>query len=168
MEITTIESFLEFYERTREGTLRILKVVPPDKMDWAYLPGKFTIGDLVRHIAAIERNLFAEVALGNKINYLGCGKELADGYENVMRYFNEMHAQSVEIFGKLSEADLSKTIVTASGKPTTLRNFLRALIIHESHHRGALCIYLNMLGVQTPPIYGVSSEDIIQLSKAYA
>ncbi len=168
MEITTIENFLEFYDRTREGTLRILKVVPPDKMDWSYSPGKFTIGDLIRHIAAIERNLFAEVVLGNKMNYQGCGKELADGYDSTMRYFNEMHAQSMDIFKRLSEADLSKTIITASGKPTTVRNFLRALIIHEAHHRGALCIYLNILGVQTPPIYGVTAEDIIKLSRTHA
>jgi uncharacterized damage-inducible protein DinB len=168
MEISTIEGFLEFYERTREGTLRIFNVIPRDKMDWTYHPDKFTIGDLIRHIAAIERNLFAEVVQGNKMNYKGCGKELADGYENTMHYFNELHTQSIDIFRRLSEADLSKTIVTASGRPTTIRNFLRALIIHEAHHRGALCIYLNLLGVQTPPIYGVTAEDIIQLSKSNA
>ena len=55
MEITSVSSFLEYYERLRERTLRVINVIPPDKMDWAYQPGKFTIADMIRHIAAMER-----------------------------------------------------------------------------------------------------------------
>ena len=53
MEINTIEIFLAYYERTREITNQFIKVIPPDKMDWTYTSNKFTIADLVRHIAAI-------------------------------------------------------------------------------------------------------------------
>lgn len=54
MEITTIRSFVEFQDKVRTRTDRLLAVVPPDRLDFAYLPGKFTIGDQIRHIAAIE------------------------------------------------------------------------------------------------------------------
>lgn len=57
MEITSIESFLPYYKNVRERTLRLARVIPLDKLEWTYAPGKFTLGDLLRHIAAIERYL---------------------------------------------------------------------------------------------------------------
>jgi uncharacterized damage-inducible protein DinB len=165
MEILHTDAFLSYLERTRMATLRVIEVIPPDKLDWAYMPGKFTIGDMVRHIAAIERHVFAEVALGNKPNYKGCRKDLADGYDNVVSYFNEMHAQSVEIFRSLSDEALRRKMRSLDGKEIELGNFLRALLLHEIHHRGALCIYLNLLGVTTPPIIGLMEEQVIELSK---
>ena len=165
MEINNIGSFLLYYEKTREVTDKVIAVIPPDKINWAYMPGKFTIGDLVRHIAAIERTVFAEIAIGNKSSYRGCGKELADGYENIVAYFNEMHLQSIKIFESLDDGRLKEKIKSVDGKEIELGNFLRALLVHEIHHRAALCIYLNLLGVETPPVIGLKEEQVIQLSK---
>jgi uncharacterized damage-inducible protein DinB len=165
MEIKTIASFLDYFEKIREGTNRIIQVIPKDKMDWTYKSGKFTIADLVRHIAAIERNVFAQLVNGNTSSYKGCGKELADGYDDVIFYFNEMHRQSIIIFNSISDEDLNKKITTLSGVDAKIGNFLRALIIHEIHHCGALCIYLNLLDVKTPSIFGLTEEQVIQKSK---
>lgn len=168
MTITSIEGFLSYYGKTREVTNRLLAVIPPGKVDWSYKAGKFSIGDLVRHIAAIERHVFAEVASGNRPNYQGCGKALADGYPDIMAYFNEMHRQSMGIFARLQDESLKDKIKSLAGNEIELAAFLRALIIHEVHHRAALCIYLNLLGVSTPPIIGLTEEEVIQLSKNQA
>lgn len=165
MEITTTDAFLRYYEKTRQITMRVIAVIPPDKTDWTYMPGKFSIGDLVRHIAAIERNVFAAVAAGNKPCYTGCGKELADGYDNIVSWFHEMHRQSVEIFRSLPDEALRRKIKSLDGRDVELGHFLRALFVHEIHHRGALCIYLNMLGVTTPPVIGLNEEQVIERSK---
>ncbi|MFM9989346.1 DinB family protein [Flavobacterium sp.] len=167
MEIKTIASFLSYYDKIREGTKQIIQVIPEDKMDWTYKSGKFTIADVIRHIAAIERNVFAELVIVNPACYEGCGKELADGYENVITYFNEMHSQSMQIFRTLNDVDLNRKIVTLSGSETKIGNFLRALIIHEIHHCGALCIYLNLLDVKTPSIFGLTEEQVIEKSKSF-
>ncbi len=47
------------------ATRRAVAENPPDKIDWAYAPGKFTLGDLARHLAAIERYMYAETVRGN-------------------------------------------------------------------------------------------------------
>lgn len=164
MEITDINSFIAYYKKTRAVTSQVIKVIPHDRLDWSYMPGKFTIADLVRHIAAIERHVFAEVAMGNKPNYQGCGKNLADGYDNIVAYFDEMHAQSLEIFRSITGESLHQTIHSLDGKEIQLKNFLRALIVHEVHHRGALCIYLNLLGVSTPSVLGLKEEDVKRIS----
>lgn len=55
MTIQNTESFLEYYERVRERTRKVVVLIPPEHLEWSYREGKFTLGDLVRHIAAIER-----------------------------------------------------------------------------------------------------------------
>lgn len=165
MEIKSIDAFLTYYERTREVTNRVIQAIPHDQLEFTYMPGKFTIGDMVRHIAAVERNLFARVAKGNRSTYSGCGKELADGYDNILSYFNEMHQESLVLFKTINDEDLTKTVTALNGKEMQLARFLSALIVHEVHHRGALCIYLNLLGVNTPPILGFTEEQVIQVSR---
>lgn len=165
MEITTVSSFVSYYQRTRKITNDVLKVIPPNKMDWAYAPGKFTLADQVRHIAAIERNLFMEVIQGNKPAYTGCGTNLANGYENVMHYFHEMHRQSMDILQALADEDLQKQIKTLDGRIITIAGFLRALVVHEIHHRAAIIIYLNILGITTPPVMGLTEKQVIEFSK---
>lgn len=164
MEIKTIQKFLSYYENIRAGTHAIIQTIPPDKINWTYKTGKFTIGDIIRHIAAIERYLFVEIVLGNPPAYVGCGPELAEGYEQIIAYFDQMHTESVTIFNALKDEDLNCKITTVSGAQTSLSNFLRALVVHEIHHRATLCIYLNLLDIQTPPILSLTAEQIIQKS----
>ncbi|MDI9311169.1 MAG: DinB family protein [Limnohabitans sp.] len=164
MEINTITAFTTYFEKIREGTNRLIKVIPEDKMDWTYKKGKFTIADIIRHIAAIERNVFAALVDDKKASYKGCGKELANGYNEVFQYFKQMHEESMEVFNRLNDEDLTKRITTLNGNETTIANFLRALIIHEVHHCGALSIYLNLLDIKTPSIFGLTEEEVIQKS----
>ncbi|HWB27975.1 MAG TPA: DinB family protein [Chitinophagaceae bacterium] len=164
MEITSIQSFLHYYAKIRERTNRLVQIIPHDKLDWAYMPGKFTIGDQVRHIAAIERYMFAETVAGRRSAYHGCDKKLADGYDNVVVFFNGLHRQSLEIFSSLNNDDLHRKCITPGNTPITTWKWLRAMTEHEIHHRGQLYIYLNMLGVKTPPIFGLSAEDVERVS----
>ena len=40
--------------------------------------------------------------------------------------------------------------------------WLRAMLEHESHHRGQLYLMLTMIGVETPPLFGLTSEEVWQ------
>jgi len=165
MEITNVTTFLEYYEKLRGRTLRVIQCIPPDKMDWTYKADKFTFADLIRHLAASERFMFAENVSGNKSLYPGHGKELADGYDNVLRFFSEMHDESMRIFRRLSDEDLQKKCLTPSDAPVTIWKWLRALAEHEIHHRGQIYAYLGMLEIPAPPLYGLTSEEVRERSK---
>lgn len=164
MEITSVKSFLDYYEKIRGRTNRLISVIPPEKLEWAYLPGKFTIGDQIRHIAAIERYMFAETIAGRSSAYHGCGKQFADGFENVINFFNEMHQQSLEIFASLHDEDLQRKCTTPGNAQMPIWKWLRAMVEHEIHHRGELYIYLNLLGIKTPPLFGLTAEEVEKLS----
>jgi uncharacterized damage-inducible protein DinB len=164
MVIQHIDSFLEYYERVRERTRKLVVLIPPEHLEWTYREGRFSIGDLVRHIAAIERWLYAENAEGRPSKYAGCGLELTEGYESMLDYFDEMHRQSVAIFQKMTPETLQAKIQTPAGQPITCWKWLRALVEHEIHHSGQLYVYLNMLDVKTPPLYGLTAEQVETIS----
>lgn len=162
MEIARIEPFLDYYQKVRERTRRLLELVPAEKMDFAPIPGKFTFGDLIRHIAAIERHLYAENVQGNPSRYRGCGKELADGRDDILRFFDACHEEAVGIFRALTPERLGAKCVTPAGSPITTWKWLRLLVEHEIHHRGQLYSYLALSGIETPPLYGLTSEQVAE------
>ena len=164
MEIKTIEPFLDYYEKIRGRTLRVAKFIPPERIDWAYREGKFTFGDLLRHLGAIERFMFAENAQLKPSRYPGHGAELGDGYREALEFMNRMHAESMSIFRKLSDEDLQRKCITPNGTPITVWKWLRAMTEHEIHHRGQLYLYLSILGIETPPLYGLTSEEVLERS----
>lgn len=164
MEIKDINTFLEYFEKVRERTLKVIKVIPRDKINWTYKEGKFTFADIIRHLATIERFMYAENAQFKPSRYPGHGKELAESYEEVMEFFNRSHSEAMNIFSKLTTEDLEKKCSTPAGIPITLWKWLRAMVEHEIHHRGQIYLYLGMLDIVTPPIYGLTSEEVKERS----
>jgi uncharacterized damage-inducible protein DinB len=160
VEIRSIDPFLKYFENIRARTMRVSRCVPPAKVDWSYAPGKFTLGDLLRHIAVTERYLFAENIQGHTSRYTSHGRELADGLDNILAFMERLHAESMSIFAKLSDEDLERKCRNVAGHEITISKYLRAMTEHEIHHRGELYIYLGILGVATPPLFGLTSEQV--------
>ncbi|HEX6084231.1 MAG TPA: DinB family protein, partial [Thermoanaerobaculia bacterium] len=75
-----------YFDRIRDRTMRVVACVPPERIEWTYKAGKFTFGDVMRHLAAIERWMFTENAMGRGSRYPGHGRDLADGYDQVVAY----------------------------------------------------------------------------------
>ena len=166
MEIKTIQPFLQYLGNVRERTLRVARCIPPDKIDWTHTPGKFTLGDLLRHLAVAERYMWAETVQGKPARYTTHGKELANGYDNVIAFMEKLHAESLEIFSRLSDEDLQRKCQTPDAAPITTWKWLRLMTEHEIHHRGQIYLYLAILGVHTPPLYGLTSEQVRDRSVA--
>ena len=166
MEIRDQAEFLRYLEKVHQRTMRVARCIPRDRLNWTYREGKFTLGDLIRHIATIERYMFAETVSGRPSHYAGCGPELADGYDEVFQFCERLHSESVDIFAQLSAEDLQQKCTTPDGAQITVWKWLRAMIEHEIHHRGQIYLYLSLLGVPTPPLYGLTSEQVRERSLA--
>ena len=138
--------------------------IPPERLEWTWQPGKFTLGDLVRHLAAIERYMYAENAQRKPSRYPGHGRALADGWDAVRAFFERTHAESMAIFRGLSDADFRQRCETPGGASISVSKWLRLMAEHEIHHRGQIYMALGVLGVATPPLYGLTSEEVRQRS----
>ena len=165
MIITDIDNFLAYYSRIKGRTERLFDYIPKDKIEWTYQSDKFTIGDILRHLALIERKMYAENVQLKPSLYKGCSIEYAVGYDEVIQFYKDMHRESVVIFSTLTEPDLNSKCLTPGGAKITVWKWLRAMVEHEVHHRGQLYMYLVMLNIQPPPLYGLTAEEVILRSE---
>src|SRR5207248_10358438 len=124
----------DYFDRVRERTMRVARCIPPEKFDWTYAPGKFTLGDLMRHLAAVERWTFGENARLKASSYRGHGAELAPSYAEALEYMQRMHDESMAILRSLSEEQLEARCETPGGARITVAKWLRSMIEHEIHH----------------------------------
>ena len=77
-----------------------------------------------------------------------------------MRFKETMHRETVEIIRGLGEEGLNRKCTTPDGASITVWKWLRLMVEHEIHHRGQIYLYLAMLNVPTPPLYGLTSEQL--------
>ena len=93
MEIARIEPFISYYSRLRQRTRNVADCTPDELMDWRPAERSFSVADLLRHVAAIERYVFAEYACLRPSRYPGHGRELADGAAAVRAFFERSIAR---------------------------------------------------------------------------
>jgi uncharacterized damage-inducible protein DinB len=160
MEITRIAPFLDYLDRVHERTRRVVMQIPPAALEWSPAPGKFSFGDLVRHLATIERYMYAETVHGRQSAYSGHSRDLADGFAATIAYYDRMHNESRDLFAQLTDVRLAEKCRTPADTPITVGKWLRAMIEHEAHHRGQIYLMLGMRGVATQPLYGLTSEEV--------
>ena len=160
MEIRSVEEFLPYFESVRRRTRAVAECIPEDHLEWAPVAGRFTPGDVVRHIAATERWMWAENVQGLPSRYPGHGPELAATKAEVLELLDTLHAESVEIIARLTPEQLRRKCSTVGGIDITVWKWLRLMIEHEIHHRGQLYELLGRLGVETPPLYGLREPEV--------
>lgn len=166
MEIAEIGQFLPYYERVRERTRRLLDLIPEDHLEWRPAEGRFSLGDLARHIAGAERWMWVENVHGRPSTYPGHVEELAEGLPAVLEYVDRLHAESIELLELLTPEDLQRKCPTVGGVTIRAWKWLRALVEHEIHHRGQMYELLAALGVETPPLFGLTEPDVLARSGA--
>jgi uncharacterized damage-inducible protein DinB len=164
MEIRDIGEFINYFNKVHQRTMNVVRAIPPDKVDWQFREGKFTLGDVVRHIAATNRSLFVEVCRGKPSAYSGCGKDLAASYDEIIQFSERLHREDVEILSGFGRDELNRKCTTPDGTAITTWKWLRAMIEHEAHHRGQIYTYLALLQVPSPPLYGLTSEQVLERS----
>lgn len=162
MDNLELGATLQYLDKVHGRTMRVARCMPPERVDWSYRPGTFTLGDLGRHIATINRYMFAETLQGRPSRYGGCGRELAATHGEITSLMETLHRETVQIVGALP--DLNAKCVTPDGAPITIWKWVRAMVEHEIHHRGQMYIYLAILNVPTPPLYGLTSEQVLERS----
>jgi len=149
---------LRALDTARGRTVRVARLIPEGLLDWAPTRDAFTCADIVRHLAATERFLFVEVAMGRPSRYPGHDRSLAYGREGVLAYLDDLHEQSMRLLETLSDAALDRTVTTLSGAQIPTWRWIQLAVEHEAHHRGQLYLMLRLRGVATPPLFGVTEE----------
>lgn len=160
MEVTRVAPFLEYLDRVHARTRRVVECVGEDDLEWQAGASRFTPGETIRHLAGIERYMYAENVHDRPVRYPGHGRDIADGLADTVAYYDRLHREARELFAQLTDARLTEKCHTPTGTPITVGKWLRAMFEHEAHHRGQLYFMLGLRGVKTPPIFGLSAEEV--------
>lgn len=164
--IVDAPSFADHWRRARTRTLRVLDLLRPGDLEWSHAPGRFTFGDLFRHLAGIERYMYAENVRHRASSYPGHSADLAPGLTGVRGYVDRCHTEAVAVFSALTTEELESRCLTPAGTPITVWKWLRAMVEHEAHHRGQLYLMAGMLGYRVPPLFGLTEEEVLSASSS--
>lgn len=153
-------------EQELATTRRVLERVPEDRLDWQPHAKSMSLGKLAMHVATLP--FYGEVLVQS--DEFDFATTPTPGIEGVAS-----RAELLETFetrvAALREA-LARTEDAALGEPWTLRNgehviftlprfaVMRGMLIsHMVHHRAQLGVYLRLLDVPVPSMYGPSADE---------
>jgi uncharacterized damage-inducible protein DinB len=162
MDVNTFHDFLDYYDKVRARTKLIISKIPKEHINYTYREGKFTLADLIRHLACIELYMYAENAQARPSKYKGCGPEYGVTYDEVVYFLDSTHAEGMEVFYSLTEEQINSKCLTPGNSAITVWKWLRLMAEHEIHHRGQIYLYLSILGVEVPALYGLTSEQVAE------
>lgn len=158
--VTNADQFLRYYRHAVARTTRLVPLIPPALIEWRPAADAFSFGGLLRHLAGIEHWMWTENVQGRPARYPGHDASLAPGYDATLAYVDRCRRESLDAFAALKDDDLARAVTTPAGAQLPLWKWLRAMLEHEAHHRGQLYVMLRMNGVETPPLFGLTSEDV--------
>lgn len=146
------------------STRKYLEAVPDDKFDWKPHEKSMTLGELVAHLAEnpswvsqiAESDLdfatadYKPLVVSSRAEALAVLDEYAAAFEAALE-------------GKSDDAML-ETWTMRNGDAVLMQSprhaALRSTGLHHwIHHRGQLCVYLRLLGVPVPGVYGPTADD---------
>ena len=163
--IQTAADFIKHFESIRRRTLNYIRVVPLDRLDWSPKEGEFTCADIIRHIIMAEK-MFVRVVADGSWKYEGHDADEKQSLDELIAMLEAVHVESMDTLKQLSDRDLNepRTGPRGEGQPIKAWRWLMVMAEHEVHHRSQLAVYLSLMGVQPPHIFGLGVEDLIALS----
>ncbi len=159
-----IDPILEELARETDTTRRVLERIPTERLSWKPHEKSKSLGELAWHIATLPPRaaIMAQGEEGDPTAVRPAPRpattaELLEGLE---RGFLEARAG----LEKLDDEALARRFVMriqerklfAGPKITFLRT---VMLNHLYHHRGQLSVYLRLLGIAVPPIYGPTADE---------
>lgn len=161
-----IDTLLPEFDREMGLTRRALERVPDGQFEWRPHPTSFTLGRLAEHLT--EMPMWASVTINE--SGIDAPAQRPPDYQppstcaQLLAQFDARYKTARASVVNKTDAEFAapwtlkaggKEVFTAP-KSTVMRNFV---LNHMIHHRGQLMVYLRMLGVPVPSIYGPSGDE---------
>jgi len=162
---STLETMLSEFREEAATTKRALQRVPSDKLGWKPHPKSMSLGQLSLHIATIPGQLALlsqldefDVTQGNfdppqpknMEEVLAAHEQSVLDAEKCLQGMTEQQAQANWRLMKKGKEIFSKPRI----------GIVRSIMLnHWYHHRGQLSVYLRLLDVPVPVIYGRSADE---------
>jgi uncharacterized damage-inducible protein DinB len=156
------ETLLPEFDQEMATTRRLLERVPSDKGQWKPHPRSFALG----HLAQLVSWMPGWIGMALRFPELDLAK--AGGYrfeptETLLQLFDKNVRESRETLRTARDEDFALPWSLKHGQQvlftSTRGEVVRQNISHLIHHRGQLTVYLRLLDVPIPSIYGPTADE---------
>jgi len=157
-------ALLNEIEHEAKTTRRVLERVPADKLSWKPHHKSMSAGELALHIGQSPGRLANTMVAGGFDFGTYAGTPQPQTTSEILNAHDESLATIKTVLDQLGDDGLQRTW-TATMNGTTLMSMPNAALVrmimmnHIYHHRGQLSVYLRLLDVPVPSIYGPSADD---------
>jgi uncharacterized damage-inducible protein DinB len=146
-------------------TKRVLERIPTDKLSWKPHPRSMSLGQLAMHVATIPGSIskLAQLEEFDVSEAKFDPPSPKDAKEILTALDASIKAAQEYLSGVSESAAMGTWRLKANGKEVFTMprvGLLRTIMLnHWYHHRGQLSVYLRLLEVPVPVIYGRSADE---------
>jgi len=152
-------------DREASSTRKMLERVPEGRNDWAPHPKSMTLGKLATHVATIPNwaSSLKEDVFDIGVNSVGVPPP-PPTTAGLVALFDRTIADAKGVLNGLDD-ERAMGLWTLSMKGTPVFSMPRLAVVrtmilnHSVHHRGQLSVYLRLLDVPVPGMYGPSADE---------
>jgi uncharacterized damage-inducible protein DinB len=162
MTHTTAEKLVPEFDQEMATTRRLLERVPTDKGTWKPHEKSFPLGHLTQLVATMPGWITRTLREDN-INLAGGSGYSFQTTESLLDQFDRHVKEARSAIEESSDEDLEApwslkhgdNVLFSQPRGTAVRNHINHLI----HHRGQLSVYLRLIDVPLPSIYGPTADE---------
>jgi len=152
-------------EQEGKSTLRMLERLPLDKLDWRPHPKSLTLGRLAWHVVVIPA-LGVRLITAGRFDITNAGPpQMPENPEFVETFRGNLKSVQQLLSGMDDAALRTPFVISRNGDVVMqppMNVFIRQIMMnHSYHHRGQLSVYLRLLDVPLPAIYGTSADEVM-------
>jgi uncharacterized damage-inducible protein DinB len=160
--MTIAETLLPEFDQEMATTRRVIERVPGDKGQWKPHPKSFSLGHLTQLVATMPGWLTRMV----RDTEIDLGKEAGYSYETTQTLLAKFDAhvrEARDAIAAAKDADFNVPWSLKHGSQVLFTQprgeAVRSTINHLIHHRGQLTVYLRLVDVPVPSIYGPTADE---------
>lgn len=164
--MASVKELIAEFKQESANTRKILERVPDGKNDWTPHEKSMKLGRLASHIAEIPG--WTYVTISTDVLDFAAGDykpRIIETSEERLAFFDEQVKQSLDILEKTTDEDLENNWTMKNGdmvfftvpKKAALRTWVFS---HQFHHRAQLGVYLRLLDIPVPGIYGPTADEM--------
>lgn len=156
------DSLLPEFDQEMATTRRLLERVPTDQGQWKPHPRSFSIGHLAQLVSWMPgwiTNALQETSL----DLAGGPRYTYESTETLLQTFDRNVQEARAAISAARDDDYAEAWSLKMG-PQVLMTLPRAVVVrqdisHLVHHRGQLSVYLRLLDIPVPSIYGPTADE---------
>lgn len=162
--MTLVAQLIAHYQQEANTTRKLLERLPEDKLSWKPHEKSMTLGRLAMHISELPKWVVAIVRM-SEFNFATWVNKPIVGEANkqILEEFETNLAKAIHVLEGATDEQLQSNWKVLRGETLVSEmpreNYLRRELSHIIHHRGQLSVYLRLLDVPLPNMYGPTADE---------